>query len=190
MSGEEPKMKYSISWVVKEGSPEHKDLLEKIDSEWEAYKQKFNVKGKPKTNGIKIETMADPKGEIDPDTEEVRRVPTGNIIATFKTNTTWPDGKPQIVKVFDHKGNDITTAFRNAPWSIGNGSTGIVHGTAQGNNVGGTHKVTLYLTAVQLAKLVKYEGNEVDTEEIDGEDIDLGDAVSAINETSPEIDLD
>ena len=190
MSGQEPKYKYTVSYVVPEGSPAHKHLVSIIDAEWEDYKQKFNLKGRPKTNGIKLETMADPKGTIDPETEEIKRIPTGNIIASFKTNTTWPDGKPQIVKVFDHKGTDITEAFRAASWSIGNGSTGVIHGSAVGNNVGGTHKVTLYLSAVQLAKLVKYEGDTVDADEIEGEDLDLGDAVTAIpdEEHTPNLD--
>jgi len=180
MPGEAPRMQYVVSAVMKKDSPEHKFLLEQIDAEWKTYKEKFGVKGLPKTNGIKDEMAKDPNGEIDPATEEVKKIPTGNVIATFKTNTKWPDGNPQIVKVYDHKGNDITAAVTNASWSIGNGSTGIVHGSCVANNVGGTHKVTLYLTAIQLAKLVKYEGNEVEAEEIDGEDIDLGDAVSAI----------
>lgn len=184
MPGEEPRMQYVVSWVVPKNGPEHKALLELINAEWAGYKEKFGVKGLPKTNGIKDEMQKDPSGEIDPATEDVKKVPTGNVIATFKTNTTWPDGNPQVVKVFDHKGNDITTAVTNASWSIGNGSTGVIHGSASANNIGGTHKVTLYLTAVQLAKLVKYEGNDVDTEEIDGEDIDLGEeAVAAISDT-------
>lgn len=182
--GEEAKMKFVASWVVPENGPEHKAVLAMIDAEWEDYKAKFGAKGKPKSNGIKLETMADPKGEIDPDTEEVRRIPTGNVILQFKTNTTWPDGKPQVVKVFDKDGNDITAAITAAPFSIGNGSTGVIHGTAQGNNVGGDHKVTLYLRAVQLATLDKYEGNEVQAEEIAGEAIDIGEyGVAGIGET-------
>ena len=184
MPGEEPRMQYTVSWVVPKDGQEHKALLELINAEWKEYKERFGVKGLPKTNGIKEELIKDPSGEIDPATEDIRKIPSGNVIATFKTNTTWPDGKPQIVKVFDHKGNDITTAVTNAEWSIGNGSTGIIHGSATANNIGGTHKVTLYLAAVQLAKLVKYEGNDVDADEIDGEDIDLGEeAVAAISET-------
>jgi len=183
MPGEEPRMQYVASYVVKKDGPEHKHLQSIIDEEWKDYKAKFGVKGLPSTNGIKDEMMPDPKGEIDPATEEVKKIPTGNIIATFKTNTKWPDGNPQVIKVFDHKGNDITTAVHNADWSIGNGSKGIIHGTASANNIGGKHKVTLYLSGIQLAKLVKYEGNDIQVEEIDGEDIDLGaEAVAAISQ--------
>jgi hypothetical protein len=174
------RMQYTASAVMKKDGPEHKALLAEIDAEWKAYKDKFSVKGLPDTNGIKDEMMKDPSGAVDPKTEEVAKVSTGNVVAQFKTNTKWPDGNPQIVKVFDHKGTDITSAVHAADWSIGSGSTGIIHGSAQGNNVGGNHKVTLYLSAVQIARLTKYTGDNVETEEINGDDIDLGDSVGAI----------
>lgn len=185
MPGEEPRMQFVASLVVPEDGPQHKAFLKLIDQEWKEYKEQFGVKGLPKTNGIKQEMHDDPSGEIDPATEAVRKVPTGNVLITFKTNTAWPNGNPQVVKVFDHKGKDITEAVHAADWAIGEGSTGIIHGSASANNIGGTHKVTLYLSAVQVAKLVKYEGNEVDADEIDGDEIDLGDAVEALPSDGP-----
>lgn len=188
MPGEEPRMQFVASLSVPKDGEVHKAFLQLIDAEWKQYKEQFGVKGQPKTNGIKEEFKKDPNGTIDPITEEVARIPTGNVLINFKTNTVWPDGSPQVVKVYDHRGNDITVAISNVDWSIGDGSTGIIHGSASANNVGGTHKVTLYLTAIQIAKLVKYTGNDIDAEEIDGEDIDLGDSVSAISaEDSPEL---
>lgn len=180
MKGEEPRMQYVASLVCPKGGDVHKHFESQVMAEWDSYKSQYGVKGLPKTTGIKDEMQKDPKGTIDPATEEVQRIPTGNVIIGFKTNTKWPDGNPQVVKVYDRKGTEITSAIQSATWSIGEGSEGIIHGTAMGNNVGGTHKVTLYLSAVQLSKLVKYEGNEVETEEIEGEDLDLGDSVSAI----------
>lgn len=188
MPGEEPRMQYVASLSVPKDGPVHKHFQAQIDAEWKAYKEQYGVKGMPKTNGIKDEMQKDPDGKIDPATEEIQKIPTGNVLITFKTNTKWPDGNPQVVKVFDHKGVDITNAVHAADWAIGDGSTGIIHGSAVGNNTGGTHKVTLYLTAVQLAKLEKYTGNDIETEAIDGEDIDLGDSVSAISDgDSPEL---
>lgn len=180
MTGEEPRMQYVASLSVPKDGPTHKHFLAQIDEEWNAYKTKFGVKGLPKTNGIKDELTNDPSGKIDPATEAIAKISTGNVLITFKTNTKWTDGKPQVIKVFDHKGTNITTAVQNAGWAIGEGSTGVIHGTAQGNNVGGTQKVTLYLTAVQIAKLVKYEGSNIETDELEGDDIDLGSDVSAI----------
>ena len=173
MPGEEARYQYVASIVFKKDSPEHKYLKALIDEEWKEYKTSNSVKGLPATTGIKDEMQKDPKGEIDPATEEVRKVPTGNIIAQFKTNTTWPNGNPKIVKVFDHKGAEITGLYAGAQWAIGEGSTGVIFGTASGNGIGGKHKVTLYLNAVQIAKLKKYEGVVIETEELDGDDIEL-----------------
>jgi len=179
--GQEPRMQFVASLLTKKDSPVHKQMKTQIDAEWKRYKEEFGCKGLPKSNGIKDEMMKDPDGKIDPNTEEIQKVPTGNVLITFKTNTKWPDGNDQVVKVFDGKGKDITEAVRAADWSIGDGSTGIIHGSAMGNNVGGDHKVTLYLSAVQLAKLAKYEGSSVDAEDIGGEDIDIGDSVAAVD---------
>jgi len=183
MPGEPERMQFVASAVMPKDGEAHKFLLEQINEEWKIYKEKFGVKGLPKTNGIKDEMQADPSGEIDPATENIKRIPTGNVIAQFKTNTTWPDGNAQVVKVKDRKGKDITAAINNADWDIGSGSKGIIFGSASANNIGGTHKVTLYLTAIQLAKLVKYEGDDIQCDEIEGEDIDLGDDVAAIDES-------
>lgn len=189
MKGEEPRMQYVASAVMPKGGEAHKHIEAQIDAEWEKYKTTFGVKGKPKTNGIKDEMMKDPKGEIDPDTEEVKKIPTGNVLVTFKTNTKWADGKPQEIKVKDRKGADITKAVHAADWAIGEGSQGIIHGTAMGNNVGGTHKVTLYLSAIQIAKLAKYTGSDVECDEIEGDELDLDSEISAVDtaENSPKL---
>jgi hypothetical protein len=172
MPGQPERMQFVASVVLKKDSAQHKQLLASINTEWDAYKSANGLKPaqQPKTNGIKPVMDKETGAETD------------YVLATFKTNTKWADGKPQVVKVFDHKGNDITVAATNAPWSIGSGSTGVIHGSASGNDTGGAHKVTLYLTAVQIAKLVKYEGDAPDVDEMEGEDIDLGDDVPAITE--------
>jgi hypothetical protein len=164
MPGNEERMQFVASLELTKDSKEHKALQASINTEWDAYKVKAGLKPavQPKTNGIKAVLDKETGAETD------------KILVTFKTDTHWKDGKPQVVKVFDHKGADITSAIHAADWSIGSGSTGIIHGSASGNDVGGAHKVTLYLTAVQIAKLVN---------EIDGDDIDLGESVSAIGET-------
>lgn len=177
MPGEEERMQFVASLELTRDSKEHKTLIAEINKEWEAYKVKAGLKPatQPKTNGIKPVMDKETGAETD------------KVLVTFKTDTKWKDGKPQVVKVFDHKGADITTAVHNAQWTIGNGSTGVIHGSASGNNVGGAHKVTLYLTAVQLAKLVKYEGAAIELDDLDGDDIDLDGGVSAIGDEAPEL---
>ena len=172
MPGEEARMQYVASIIFKKDSPEHKELLAQINTEWESYKKANGVKGLPKTNGIKEEMIKDPSGEIDSATEEVRKIPSGNIIATFKTNVKWANGKPKEIKIKDKNGQDITENYQEVDWAIGEGSTGRIFGTASGNGIGGTHKVTLYLTAIQIGKLVKYLGNDVEADEIEGDEIE------------------
>lgn len=186
MPGEPENMIYSASCIMKKDSPEHKALVSELTKVWDDYKVSDpDAKGTLKTAAIKPVMVDDPSGEIDPETEKVKKIPTDEVIVTFKTGVKWPDGNKKVIKKFDHKGNDITVAIDNAQWSIGEGSTGIIHGIAEGNKTGGKHKVTLYLQAVQLAKLIKYEGDSVDASEIDGEDLDLGDYVAAVGADTP-----
>lgn len=187
MPGEEPHFQFVASVVYDKNSKEHKALKKLIDTEWTRYCEENNVKGAPKTTGIK-EIMEDGP-EVDEYNAPIK-VSTGKVRATFKTNVKWPNGNDQVVKVFQPSGADITAAYQAAPWSIGEGSEGIIHGTALGNNIGGTEKVTLYLTGVQLAKLSKYEGSVIETEELDEDDIDLGeDLVAAIPTEDEKPDL-
>ena len=176
MPGNDPRMQFVASLELTRDSAAHKALQASINTEWDAYKVKVGLKPatQPKTNGIKPVLDKETGAETD------------KVLVTFKTDTKWKDGNAQVIKVFDHKGTDITAAAHSAPWSIGSGSTGVIHGSASGNDAGGAHKVTLYLTAVQIAKLVKYEGSEVECEDLEGDDIDLGDSVSAIDE-KPEL---
>lgn len=176
MPGEPARMQFVVSLELTKNSAQHKALLAEIDREWVAYKEKNGLKPaqQPKTNGIKVVMDKETGAETD------------KVLVTFKTDTKWKDGKAQLVKVFDHKGTDITIAVHSATWSIGTGSTGVIHGSAVGNNIGGAHKVTLYLTAVQIAKLTKYEGAALELDELEGEDIDLEDSVSAID-TTPDL---
>jgi len=191
MPGEEPRMQYVCTAVMPKDGEAHKALLADIDKVWKEYKTINNVKGLPKTNGIKPVMMDDPSGAIDPATEKVRKIESDKVQATFKTNTKWPDGKPQIVKVYGQQNGqvvDITSAVTAASWTIGNNSTGVIHGTASANSVGGSNKVTLYLTALQIVHLEKYEGDKVETEVIpDAEDLDIGDELPAAAEELPEV---
>jgi len=85
---------------------------------------------------------------------------------------------------------DITKTLEDANQSIGKGSLGIIHGTATGNDAGDTHKVTLYLSAVQLAKFVPHDGADIETDVIDGYDdiVIESDVPSTINEDDkPEV---
>jgi len=179
MPGEPARMMFTVSVKFKKDSAEHKAVKDLIDTEWKRYCDESGVRGRPKTTGIKpvMIDKTDAKGVVEQDEYGAPiKIEGPDVLVNFSTSTKWADGSAQIVKIFDHKGQDITTAVHSAQWKIGNGSLGIIHGMACGNKGGGTEKVSLYLSAVQLAKLVKYEGTTIDAEEIEGEEIDLGDS--------------
>lgn len=179
--GQPAKMQYTASIITKKGSELHLDILAQINAEWENYKKAKNVKGLPDTNGIKPIMIPDPSGEIDPKTEEVRKIEGEDVIISFKTNATWENGKKKKVAVKDRFGKDITDIITSAEgtWSIGKDSLGVIHGTASGNFGGEKHKVSLYLNGIQLVKLVKYTGSDFEAdnygEAYDGEDDGMGD---------------
>lgn len=187
LPGAPENMQYMASIVFKKDSAEHKHLLEQIKATWEEYSKANNIKGAPKSNGIKV--VMKETDELD-EYGAKKKVETDEVIATFKTGTKWQDGNAKIVDVFQPSGKKCTEAIQSADWKIGNGTEGILHGVASGNNVGGTHKISLYLSAVQLAgKLVKYTGTSVQADSIDGaEDIDLETDVDvSSNEEKPQI---
>ncbi len=98
--------------------------------------------------------------ELDGDGEKVY-TPTGKTLLVFKTGTTYKDGKPKVIKVFNKKNNlvDIGELL------IGNGSMGRCSGAMAIYEVKPPKGkkaleagVTLYLDAIKLLKLVEYEG--------------------------------
>ena len=172
MKGQPERMQYMASIVLKKDSPEHKELAAQIKEVWDEYSKANGIKGAPKSNGIKpvmVET-----DELDEYGAKVK-VPTDEVIITFKTDVKWKDGNQKIIDVFQPSGKKCTDAIQAADWKIGNGTLGKIYGVASANDVGGTHKVSLYLSAVQLAgNLVKYTGSTVQAEALeDVEDMEF-----------------
>jgi len=186
MPGQPENMQYMASVVFEKDSAGHKHLLQQIKEVWEEYSKANGIKGAHKSNGIK--PVMQETDELD-EYGAKKKVETNQVIATFKTGVKWQDGNAKIVDVFQPSGKKCTEAIHSADWKIGNGTEGILHGVASGNNVGGTHKISLYLSAVQLAgNLVKYTGTSVQADSIDGaEDIDLETDVDLSNEEKPQI---
>lgn len=163
-----PRMMYMASIVMDKDGEAHKALKASINQVWNDYCKENGVKGAPKSTGIKpvmVET-----DELDEYGAKVK-VESDKVIATFKTDVAWPDGKSKIVRVFQPSGKDITDVVAAADWSIGNGTKGIIHGLASANDGGKTHKVSLYLTAVQIhSNLVKYTGSVIEVDAYEGVD--------------------
>lgn len=136
---------YTITAYADKGSYEEKELTGLINKFW--LENKPNAKAKPSSMGYKPEMVDD---------EE-----TGRVTYTFSTRTTYASGDKVNIPVLDFKG-------RNAPLlgkKIGNGSTGVVHGSMGVYNQNEKkYGVSLYLKAVQLLKLVEFDS--VQAEEI------------------------
>ncbi len=81
--------------------------------------------------------------------------PTDLIAFSFATRTTFDDGKPTVIGVYNAKGDKVTLGER----LIGNGTIGSISGKGKvyvnGRNTG----VSLYLKAVQIVKYVPYDGD-------------------------------
>jgi hypothetical protein len=189
MQGQPEKYMYVASIETEKGSDLYKDIKAQIDATWKEYAEANNVKGGPAKNKYGEPMLGIKTVYVDSETEEDEygtplKVATNKVLITFKTNVKWSDGKQNMVKVLKGSGADITTAFHAAPFSIGEGSTGIIHGVAAGNDAGGNHKVTLYLSGIQLQKLVKYSGSDIEAAEMDDyDDIEFEDGMEAIPET-------
>ena len=100
---------------------------------------------------------------------------TGRWLLQAKTLTTWPDGKPNVVKVLRANGNPLNLGDK----LIGNGTIGVIHGSLGINAFAGNEGLAFYLNAIQIKKFVPY--SEADAVEAD----DLGE-----DEGLDEVDVD
>lgn len=180
------KLQKQASLYLHKDSAEAKALMAAIDPIWEAYKESnpaIKKATKPDSLGYKVVK--------DPETDEE----TDMLVFQFKTNSYFPAKpgeapQPNIIKVFDKNGSDVTAAFHASGKKLGNGTIGRLFGTAGGYDVDGNRGISLYLTGVQIGKPVWYEGTEVEATEMDGEDLDLTPAISIPTDTdSPRPDL-
>ncbi len=153
MDGQPEKMQKTASLVLNKDSKEAKHLISQIDATWEAYKaenHKIKAATEPKSLGYKAIKDANTGAE------------TNDLNFTFKTNSFWPDGKPNKIKTYNSKGQEVDMGET----IIGNGSLGVIHGSMGGYEYAGSFGISLYLTAVQVAKLVEGSGESVETEDI------------------------
>ena len=135
-------------------SEQAKQIQAVVDKMWADFKE-ANPKVKqaqPKSTPI--------KPVLDKDGNE-----TNEIEVKFKTNAKFPDGKPNWVKIYNAKGQNVTQQFIDDQILIGNDSLGIIYGTFTTYEYAKQFGITSYLKAVQIVKLVKYE------EDIDVDDL-------------------
>jgi hypothetical protein len=74
---------------------------------------------------------------------------------TFKTNTTFADGSPKKIAVYNKDAKRVELGNRK----IGNGSEGAISGKMKGGSYKKDFSVSLYLNAIQLTKFEEYVGD-------------------------------
>lgn len=165
-------LQYLASIRYSNDSPEFARLQQQIQDFWEANKPKN--KRKPKSNGIYFgDFEKDEEGNFERD-EDDKKIPIkdGDMVLTFKTGTTWPDGKTKIVRTYNARGKSVVLGETK----IGNGSKGCIEGTLgiyenkdkQGNVLDAG--VSLYLDKIQIVRLEEYQGDEAEFESYEEED--------------------
>lgn len=172
-AGKPEKLQKMATLELHKDSDEAKGLIEQINAVWELYKAE--------TAAIKPATQPKSLG-YKPVKDKDTGADTDTLAFQFKTNSFFPDGKPNNVKVYNAKGQEV----QMGETIIGNGSIGVVHGSMGGYTYTGSYGVSLYLTAVQVAKLVEGTGAEAETTDISavaGDDSfdSVGDGMPAVN---------
>lgn len=172
-AGKPAKMQKMATLELHKDSDEAKGLMAQIDATWEQYKAEtaaIKSATQPKSLGYKL--VKDPDTGAETDT----------MAFQFKTNSFFPDGKPNNVKTYNAKGQEV----QMGETIIGNGSIGVIHGSMGGYTYTGTYGISLYLTAVQVAKLVEGTGAEVATTDISAAAGD--DAFDSAGDNMPSVD--
>ncbi len=134
--------KYQASLALKNNSPELKQMEKTINSFWEDNRPKGKTM---KSNGLKEEFEFGDEGE---------KIPTGYTLVNCWTNTTFKDGKQNIIKVFDSEAIEVDLKSKNK--KIGNGSLGFISGKMGIYNRAEGAGVSLYLNGIQITNLIEY----------------------------------
>lgn len=161
------------------------DVAAKLEAEIRAFWADNRPKSilEPKSLGFYPHTVK--TEEVDEATGKPVYKETGKTMFSFKTATTFGDGKPKVVQVFNASGAKVSLGDQ----TIGNGSRGRVDGAMDIYQVKAKGKssaivdagVTLFLNGIQLAKFVPYVGG-VQFDAIEGEDIEVEGQMDAIKE--------
>lgn len=157
---------FQATLLLPEDDENCKQLMSDIEQWWKDNppSKKWNKKEAStlgfKPNMVKTE-------EIDEDTDEPIYKPDGRIAFIFKTETTYKDGNPKVIKTANAKGAEVALGDRK----IGNGSRGRIKGVITTYEQPKDAGTSLYLNSIQLAKFVPYTGGpSFDEIEDEGED--------------------
>lgn len=175
---------FQATVVLDPATQECKDFIEEIEQFWKDNRpKKFATKDATST-GFRPHTVK--SEEVDEDGEPVYKED-GLIAFQFKTGTTYQDGKPKKIPVYNAKGNAVALGDKK----IGNGSRGRLQGVIAIYEQPKTAGSSLYLNAVQLSKYVPYVGgpnfkaiDEAGDDAFEGFEEDLQEEASQTSETT------
>ena len=167
------KFKFTANLVVPSNSP----IISEIDKFWKKFKPD-NYKRKPRSLGYYPHRVR--TDERDEDGEFIWEE-TDKVFLRFKTNTTYPGGSPKRIKIYDAYANEAKIPDNVI---IGNGSIGKISG-AMGIYINKPDAgVSLYLDAIQIIKLVKYQPLHGFTE-VKNSEVEVGDGYFMAGEEIP-----
>jgi hypothetical protein len=155
-------MKYKASMVLDLEKQAHSEFVAMVKDFWNTNKPKAFKKAEADSMGLYPHRV--PTGNKDENGDPIYEE-TGKVIVVFKTGTTFKDGKPKTVKVFNAKGAEVLLGDKK----IANGSRGRLGGvmaiyttTDRSGNKIVNSGVTFYLNKVQLTKFVEFVGEGFD----------------------------
>ncbi len=165
---------YSVKAKMNPENPKVQEFLAFLDEQGKAALDKareaINQEKNPGKRKQKLEALVlNPpyEQEYDENGEE-----TGSVLVNLKTSATYTNKDGEEVQRVIPMCDAHRVAIDATATKIGNGSTLCVKGTVGHNYVSAQNKayVTLYISAVQVIKLVEYEANSFDgfEEEEDG----------------------
>ena len=145
------KLQYVANVVIEANDP----IVAAIEKFWEDNKP-AGFKKDAKSNGLYPHKVATDESD---ENGKVIYKEDGKLYLAFKTGTSFPDGKPKVVQVYNAKARKVSLPDGT---KIGNGSVGVISGamaiytntTPKGALVDAG--VTLYLDAIQILKLEEF----------------------------------
>jgi hypothetical protein len=164
-------LQYVANSVISADDP----VVAEIEAFWEENKPK-GFRKERKSNGLypyKIKTE-----EKDEDGKDIYEVDETRLSMAFKTGTTYPDGSPKKIQIYNSKANKVELPDGV---KIGNSTIGQISGAMgiyttmdpKGKTIIDAG-ITLYLNSIKISKLVEYEGDGDNYEPDDEDDEDGG----------------
>ncbi len=167
-----PNLSGKLQYVASVAVPKNDPIVKEIKDFFEENQPK-GWKKEAKSTGIYPHNIK--TDEVDEDGKPIYEECDKTVLLSFKTGTTYPDGKHKKIQIYNAKARKVELP---EDVKVGNGSIGAIAGAMgiyttmdpSGKTLVGAG-VTLYLNSIKISKLVEYEGEGDNFEpDEDGED--------------------